>query len=454
MKNKLLFYPQNLNIHDVIDKDDVLSIKQKEQAHKYYQRVLYPVSKILTEYKLNKSFKDEIIDNLYVKLNSNILLSIFSSKAFYWIIPFLLRNKIIIKNKNNYSTSNYSNSYRIGDKYISKYYKEEIIRDETLLYNLRNNDLDLTNDINKKLYNNLSKIKIDAIKAIELLNKKLGENIINNNYINTYTLMFPKNDGSQLDDVPDWLNYYFIFDYIDSVRDMDLIRNKEAMEVFNNWVVNISKIVDGDFFIKKGKNSGRIFTNLTSLPREIRECLYIDDPNKGLVEVDICNSQPLLFNYFLLENFNLEDDIFGDKYEDIRLYIKLTSNGEFYEYLMKEWNIEDRGTFKKNVFGSIFYCRKSSNFRNDYSIKFSKMFPNVMSLILKMKEGNYKNLPIQLQKLEADIIIKGVSSELNNIWFSTIHDSVLCYEEDYEMVKDCVVKHINKLGLNPKIKNK
>ena len=469
MKNKVLFFPTNLDIKKVIENDTVLTLEQKKQGIKYYQRVLYPVSRIIQEYKLNKSFNSENIDDVYVQLNMSLLNKIFGSKSFYWIIPFLIRNKIIVKSKKRYYADSHSDSYRIGNEYLSKYYSQEninILTDKTLFNNLHKK-INLNDKYIKNVYDVLSRIKIDAKKCIEILNKKMGEK--NSKYISYYNSILSsflctlKSENSSMVKDFDFLNDKFIKNYFDSVRDLDLLDDEKSLDVFNSWMINITKILEKDFFIKVGESSGRIFTNLTSLPKELRECITIT-PKQGdfekkspkLCDIDISNSQPFLFNKFLLENYDLEDDLFLDKYEDVRLYIRLTSEGKLYEYVMNEIGVDDRELFKKDFFGSIFYCQTKSNLRNLNSKVFEKLFPNVYLLILKMKEGNYKNLALQLQKFEVDVIINNVSKTLfeEGIEHFTIHDSILCYNEDKEIVEALMIKSLRKYGLHPSIKIK
>jgi len=99
MKSKLLNLPSNLDITTLISNDKTLTDKQKASGIKYTQRVLYPVSKILTDYKLNKTFKNEKEEDIFVMINSTILKSIITN-SFAWVIPFLLRNNVIVKCKN------------------------------------------------------------------------------------------------------------------------------------------------------------------------------------------------------------------------------------------------------------------------------------------------------------------------------------------------------------------
>lgn len=82
-------------------------------------------------------------------------------------------------------------------------------------------------------------------KKIEGISKNLGEKNINNNYNSYSSLMSPKNITS------DWMNERFVEEYFNSVRDLKLLDDEHQIEVFNNWMINITKIMEGDFFITK-----------------------------------------------------------------------------------------------------------------------------------------------------------------------------------------------------------
>ena len=77
-----------------------------------------------------------------------------------------------------------------------------------------------------------------------------------------------------------------------------------------------------------------------------------------------------------------------------------------------------------------------------------------MKLVIKMKEGHHNNLALQLQRLESSIFIKGVASKLCKLdkWFSTIHDSIVCKEEDIELVSSLILEEYSKRGLYPTLK--
>ena len=61
------------------------------------------------------------------------------------------------------------------------------------------------------------------------------------------------------------------------------------------------------------------------------------------------------------------------------------------------------------------------------------MFPNVMKLILKMKQNDYRDLAVRLQRLEAECIIDGVLKKFmdkyENCFIASVHDSIIIKKE-------------------------
>jgi hypothetical protein len=471
METKLLFHPKNLDIISVIENDKLLNQQQKKLCKKYYQRILYPVSKIILEMRLNKSFKDELNEDIYVHLNSKILKKLFGTtlnQAKIKVIQLLIRNNIIVRHRSNYQKGKNSYKYKLQENYINEYYKKLIITDNTLASHLINNDkVDTSNKLLSYIFENMKELNIDATKSVNKLTKKINEKlIINNNTISPSSYvgqLSPEvcsepilpNKKHDICHISEGLNN--ITHYLSELDDIELSQRNHIIEVINSWYINIRMLSEQDYFMTKSSTSGRIFNNITSLPSELRACLYFNNNNDEITELDIANSQPFLFNILIDDNFYFERDIFGDNYTDVHQYKQLTSNGKLYDHLIDKWNIKmGRKTFKQDFFAKIFFCKLQSNYRYNLSKKFAEDFPNVFALIVKLKEGNYKNLAIQLQKKEADIIIYKIGKRLMDlgIWFVTIHDSILCKKQDLTTCQQIFEEEFRKLNLFPTIKNK
>ena len=137
---------------------------------------------------------------------------------------------------------------------------------------------------------------------------------------------------------------------------------------------------------------------------------------------------------------------------DVKLYKQLTEKGKFYDFLMEQWDISDRREFKDNFFGTIFFSKGTHPEQN----KFRTIFPNVWRVIKYFKKRNYKQLPIKLQKVEAELILNVIArrlcTERKGIFFNTIHDSFLCLEQDAEYIKSIIKDEFSKRGINPTLR--
>lgn len=231
---------------------------------------------------------------------------------------------------------------------------------------------------------------------------------------------------------------------------------------FENYVAyncSIDMIHSKDWFFIVDSTAGRVHNNITNLSKKIRPFLRYN--NQQLIEVDISNSQPLLFN-ILIDSYLKEVSTISNflpyvPHSDISLYKRLTEEGKIYDYLMDKLNIkEDRDEFKIRFFSKVFYSRENDNYVPEERKMFKALFPNVAKIISKYKKEDYRDLAIRLQKIEADIMIKKVVPELEKkkIFVLTIHDSVLILPEQELIVKKIIINEFQKFGLHPTLKVK
>ncbi len=159
-------------------------------------------------------------------------------------------------------------------------------------------------------------------------------------------------------------------EYDEAITQLNKIKHKITADEYNITLISIDKIHDGHFYFKLDKTTGRIYTNITNLNKEFRKFLrYAGEP---LVEIDIANSQPLLFNAVLRNSL---------QHKGNNIYEKLTTQGNFYQYFTKQYNAtyKEKKTvkeIKELVFGKIFFCRKFMNSKYKESKLFKRLFPS------------------------------------------------------------------------------
>jgi hypothetical protein len=206
--------------------------------------------------------------------------------------------------------------------------------------------------------------------------------------------------------------------------------------------------------LRRSQKVGRIFTPVTSSPKDMRQFFQYDEP---LVEVDISCALPLLFNKYLL----------NENAPDVQLYRWLTSDeGEIdlYEYLGTEvwqeefpiWNDEVRDHIK--ILTMVIFFGKQNTIR-DLRRKFEQEFPTVSRVMKELKKKNYKILAEVLMKEESNLIIDEVSKEILEVepyrLLLTIHDAMIVPESFSDDVKRRIIKAVERrINLTPKVKNK
>lgn len=201
-----------------------------------------------------------------------------------------------------------------------------------------------------------------------------------------------------------------------------------------------------EWFFCEDSKTGRIFNNVTSLPKVIRPYLRYD--GSPLTEVDVSNCQPfLLLSLYAgeAERADYQDAVVG---------------GQFYELIDRHLDVpfgEAKRDKLKKQFLTFFFDRERQT-ENRIGVAFQKIFPVMFEKIAEMKRENYRNLAAVLQKLEAEIIVKGVVREFaqnTRIPLLTIHDSILTTQENVPRVKETMARHFSqRFGVVPKLKIK
>ncbi len=203
-----------------------------------------------------------------------------------------------------------------------------------------------------------------------------------------------------------------------------------------------------DFYLHEGPKVKRVFSPITSLPKDLRR--FISFNNNPMWDVDISAALPTLFNIHLKD---LDS-------KDVKLYRYLTSenNNNFglYKFLDELWCIGDNDEVKKLTCVLLF---GNGHTIIDYRHKFDEMFPNVYKRIKLLKRGNYKFLAKNLMDLERKIMIDTVVEDLlqkdKDMMVITIHDGILVTEDYVNRTKSKIQSTIEDVvGVNPKVKVK
>lgn len=250
---------------------------------------------------------------------------------------------------------------------------------------------------------------------------------------------YPEQHSSILSDVRGFLQNDITRISIDHIGAMEWI-DKEKKEgnltigQHTKSKIDIDKIKRNDIYCKFDK-FGRMHTNFTTLRKHLRH-EYVTIDGAKTCEIDIKNSQPFfLANLILAENkeISLSDEF--DKFK------KRVINGTFYDDFMgsKPDMFKSRPDVKKFVYKVLFGMNRENCVLND---TFKQEYPLIHSFVVdfKKKNNSYKALSYKLQRLESDFIYNEVIAILKSFNIDapmfTVHDSIVCKESDMGYVKE------------------
>jgi len=233
------------------------------------------------------------------------------------------------------------------------------------------------------------------------------------------------------------------------VEELDYVTVRD----YDAQIHSLTAIQEGNWFVHRPDAESRIYTNLTNLKREFRDFLRYD--NEPFIELDIRNSQPLIAT-ILIKEYWLKH--YKRIPEDVWQYQQDCEQGVFYDYFMKENNVDDidRGEFKKRFFSEVFFSRVTQRMSR-LKKQFIGKYPSAMSAIDFIKGGigseTYNQFAIQLQRKEANLIFDKINLELieSGIPSFNIFDSILCLDHHKNEIEKKLIHVFNASGLNPMI---
>jgi hypothetical protein len=207
----------------------------------------------------------------------------------------------------------------------------------------------------------------------------------------------------------------------------------------------------GDFrreLFTLGRKGGRLFTNVTQLPKDLRGYLLIN--GESVVEIDIANSQPFL----LACEFSP-----GDPSTDY--FRELASEGIWYEALndLLETPYQDRGDLKIATYQHGFFKNyPDPDSKEPIFNAIKKQWPQVASHIEELRRLPNRTLASKLQRIESNLVFNQCVTRIEKevgCPIATIHDSWVVPCSKCDVIYDLLMEVITeKMGLAPKLKVK
>ena len=224
-------------------------------------------------------------------------------------------------------------------------------------------------------------------------------------------------------------------------------------------------IMGGEWRYNEPDRFGRRHNNLTNLPKVLRQHLYVfkNGIKRRLTSIDISNSQVLLLLTILPDTLQ-GYDIFKESVEEGCFYELLAvlccrsrPNGKY-----KDCTSEDKVSkeLRKAVKKEYFYYVYGDN--NEVTLTsgnvFQAMYENFNSIngyicFLKNRKS-YQYPSRQMQRAESSIIIDHVcyGAVKQELMVAQIYDSILCLEEDVEVIKQLMTEGFKNKNLKVTLK--
>lgn len=389
---------------------------------------------LLNHLRVTPHIKEKNVDE-WVSIDTNIIKNIFGNLKYFYSITDKLKADNLIEVKTN-ATGNETYQKNVSCK---KYRLTNIIQDDVWQHvKLSASTCTTTKKIltryqknwkpiDYKLYNLLTQFHIEEVKFFDTTT-------INN---------FNQHSCKELEYITDAAK-----------RKINEEKENRTLEEVMKHLYRSYK--DAYTAMKEGAfrytvdNYGRRHTNLTNLPKFLREKLYIIKGGKQrkLVTLDVANSQVLLLLTILpkeLKSFN--------KFKE------LVEEGRFYQFFADKMGIkltaENKKKIKQQYFTFIYGEHDKAYVWGSKAFKVMKEeFPDIVQWLTAYKKKNGYQKPAQkMQSAESDIIINKVctSAAKEHLIFHQIYDSILCLEEDACVVKEIMEQAFLSKGLSAKI---
>ncbi|MCX7424649.1 MAG: hypothetical protein NTW96_03325 [Planctomycetia bacterium] len=229
---------------------------------------------------------------------------------------------------------------------------------------------------------------------------------------------------------------------------------------------------------------GRIHTNVTNLPRQLRRRLSADGVR--LANVDIGESQPLFIgmaiakatagrqpvtlitddsqtrfsprhhmmdNTMMDKNTLFEGELDREQLPDaLRRYVELCEARGLYQTVADRLG-QTRDEAKRRVMVVFFDKPWHSNAVSDV---LEALFPTVMETMRRIKRTDYRRLAHLAQRIENAFmfrrIVPRIIQERPDLFITTIHDSILTTVGTEDYIRETMRDEFARLGLSPQVK--
>ena len=308
-------------------------------------------------------------------------------------------------------------------------------------------------------------------RSILLRNWNIGFTITNNKKVIEYAQKVAELIGEHTEEgLKDYGDDEFIRNYQESLSLLQLTKKSGALDYIKRkkYLNDKSK----DYYLGKIESfqydnkmihsidaNNRIYHYMTNLPRDLK-CFF-----NIKYQCDISNSHPLLFNLFLIDKYNISNDIIdyllqidGDIIDnhylgkqlhktlknnniefdiksipnDVLKYIYSTSKGLFWDGFLDLFEDMERSEIKQKMFCEVFYSKKSKSTRfKPFAKIFKEHYPNVWRVIKELKAEDADKLPNDMMAHESRLFHQILTECYQRNWkVISIHDAIIVLDDE------------------------
>ena len=278
---------------------------------------------------------------------------------------------------------------------------------------------------------------------------------------------------------------------VDRLGALDYIEGrKSSFNTIHSYYYYRSRIEDfckSNLLVSSVDTNGRIYHFMTNLPKALKRFFNIR------CQLDIANSHPVLFSYYLINEYNINNDIikFLSKlnYEDISeyhnkgkqlrkllkdndievqdartlpndvlQYVFVTMKGRFWDDFVEVFQTLDRGEVKSTLFREVFYSHSTTTRGREYAKQFAEIYPHVWHSIRVMKKVSRGNLANQMMSFESRLFGAILRRCYERNWcVVSIHDAIVVLDTpeneylDIDELKGVMMEEYARCGLYPTI---
>jgi hypothetical protein len=354
----------------------------------FLDKCYYLIDHIYLATLLHKGTLDPAAPRPYVPIHSRVLQRILTTRHAYSVKRVLIDLGIIEENQTRHGKINYcpgicSKEYRFTEQYAEAVFKRIPIITPTLIakieaWRAERNELAIREHGGRQLIKeSIEKLKFDKEAAQKYVKQAPYEN------------------------------------------EAQRCRREITIDHFENKLFNFTT-----------DRAGRFHHIVTLCPRDLRQ--FISFNEKPLYSLDVTDCQPAL-----------HATLYPPDSVERKKFIGIVSRGQFKQFINEKlpvpFNLGDtdqKKLFKQTLFREIFYGSNYGKHDSDITKVFNQEFPELADLIWHKKKYNHRDLPVEMQRLEAAVIINKIAGTFTprqkydkEFILVSIHDCLLTTEK-------------------------